>query len=52
MADKDVVINLVGILHGRLGDANDPYGPDFRARPRRPDGTRARQREAATRCPA
>ena len=31
MADKDVVINLVGILHGRLGDANDPYGPDFRA---------------------
>jgi NADH dehydrogenase len=30
MADKDVVINLVGILHGRLGDANDPYGPDFR----------------------
>jgi NADH dehydrogenase len=31
MSDKDVVINLVGILHGRLGDANDPYGPDFRA---------------------
>jgi NADH dehydrogenase len=31
MSDKDVVINLVGILHGRLGDANDLYGPDFRA---------------------
>ena len=31
MSDKDVVINLVGILHGRLGEANDPYGPDFRA---------------------
>jgi uncharacterized protein YbjT (DUF2867 family) len=30
MADKDVVINLVGILHGRLGDGNDLYGPDFR----------------------
>ena len=31
MSDKDVVVNLVGILHGRLGDANDLYGPDFRA---------------------
>lgn len=31
MSGKDVVINLVGILHGRLGDANDDYGPDFRA---------------------
>jgi NADH dehydrogenase len=31
MSDKNVVINLVGILHGRLGDASDPYGPDFRA---------------------
>lgn len=31
MSDKDVVINLVGVLHGRLGDGNDPYGPDFRA---------------------
>jgi uncharacterized protein YbjT (DUF2867 family) len=30
MADKDVVINLVGILHGRLGAGSDPYGPDFR----------------------
>ena len=28
---QDVVVNLVGILHGRLGDSNDPYGPDFRA---------------------
>jgi len=31
MSDKDVVINLVGILHGRVGDSNDLYGPDFRA---------------------
>lgn len=31
MAEQDVVINLVGILHGRIGEANDPYGPDFRA---------------------
>jgi NADH dehydrogenase len=31
MSDKDVVINLVGILHGRLGDSNDLFGPDFRA---------------------
>ncbi len=31
MSDKDVVVNLVGILHGRLGDANDLYGPDFGA---------------------
>jgi uncharacterized protein YbjT (DUF2867 family) len=31
MSDKDMVINLVGILHGRLGDSNDLYGPDFRA---------------------
>ena len=30
MSDKDIVVNLVGILHGRLGDSNDPYGPDFR----------------------
>lgn len=29
-AGKDVVINLVGILHGRSGVATDPYGPDFR----------------------
>lgn len=29
-AGKDVVINLVGILHGRSGYATDPYGPDFR----------------------
>jgi NADH dehydrogenase len=31
IADKDVIVNLVGILHGRLGESNDPYGPDFRA---------------------
>ena len=31
VAGKDVVINLVGILHGRMGEDNDPYGPDFRA---------------------
>lgn len=30
MADKDVVINLVGILHGRPGNANELYGPDFK----------------------
>ncbi len=29
-AGKDVVINLVGILHGRSAVATDPYGPDFR----------------------
>jgi NADH dehydrogenase len=29
-AGKDVVINLVGILHGRSGYATDPFGPDFR----------------------
>ena len=28
MSDKDIVVNLVGILHGGLGDSNDPYGPD------------------------
>lgn len=28
--DKDAVINLVGILHGRRGAAGEPYGPDFR----------------------
>lgn len=31
VADTDVIVNLVGILHGRLGESNDPYGPDFRA---------------------
>lgn len=31
IAEKDVVINLVGILHGRLGEPNDAYGPDFRS---------------------
>jgi uncharacterized protein YbjT (DUF2867 family) len=25
----DACINLVGILHGRAGKAQDPYGPDF-----------------------
>jgi NADH dehydrogenase len=30
VAGKDVIVNLVGILHGRLGESNDPYGPDFR----------------------
>lgn len=25
----DAVVNLVGILHGRAGAADDPYGPDF-----------------------
>lgn len=30
VAGMDVVVNLVGILHGRSGGATDPYGPDFR----------------------
>lgn len=30
VAGKDVVVNLVGLLHGRSGFATDPYGPDFR----------------------
>ncbi len=30
VAGHSIVINLVGILHGRAGGANDPYGPDFR----------------------
>jgi NADH dehydrogenase len=25
----DACMNLVGILHGRAGEAQDPYGPDF-----------------------
>jgi len=29
MSDSDIVVNLVGILHGRLGGVNEPYGPDF-----------------------
>jgi uncharacterized protein YbjT (DUF2867 family) len=29
VAGNDMVINLVGILHGRLGGVNEPYGPDF-----------------------
>jgi uncharacterized protein YbjT (DUF2867 family) len=29
MAGQTAVINLVGILHGRVGGRQDPYGPDF-----------------------
>jgi uncharacterized protein YbjT (DUF2867 family) len=29
VASCDAVINLVGVLHGRAGRADDPYGPDF-----------------------
>jgi NADH dehydrogenase len=29
VSGKEVVVNLVGILHGRLGSLNEPYGPDF-----------------------
>jgi uncharacterized protein YbjT (DUF2867 family) len=31
VSDKQVIINLVGILHGRLGGVREPYGPDFGA---------------------
>jgi len=31
MSDKDVVINLLGILHGRQGNSDELYGPDFKA---------------------
>jgi uncharacterized protein YbjT (DUF2867 family) len=29
VASCDAVINLAGLLHGRAGRADDPYGPDF-----------------------
>jgi uncharacterized protein YbjT (DUF2867 family) len=29
VASCDAVVNLVGILHGAAGRADDPYGPDF-----------------------
>lgn len=30
IAGQHAVVNLVGILHGRAGGEDDPYGPDFR----------------------
>ncbi len=30
LAGQTVVINLVGLLHGRPGQPDDPFGPDFR----------------------
>ncbi|MGE0796771.1 MAG: complex I NDUFA9 subunit family protein [Lautropia sp.] len=29
VAGQQAVVNLIGILHGRAGTGDDPYGPDF-----------------------